>query len=309
MVNDGMNKKLVVIGSSNVDTVIRVPHIPAVGETIMAREVQLCYGGKGANQAVAIARLGGDIALISCIGDDELGQLFLRALNEYGVETGAVELLLGIPTGTAYINVADHGDNNIVVNAGANSHVTSDMVERHRNLLDGAAYCIIQLEIPLPTLYFVAKLCRELGIRLILNPAPAAKLDFESLKGSWMIAPNESELELLIPGDGDTFSKARALHQEGFEHVIVTLGPKGCLHVSDQGESIYPAYDVFPVKDTTAAGDSFIGALAFGLSRGCDLESSIELANKAASITVSRAGAQQSLPALAEIESVFGSVL
>jgi len=301
-------KKVVVIGSSNVDTVIRVPHIPAIGETILAQSVDICYGGKGANQAAGIARMGGDIVMIGCVGDDGFGQSLISHMREYGVNTDGIEQLADARTGTAYINVTDRGENNIVVDAGANRHVSREMVGRYRHLLERASYCIIQLEIPLDTLYFVAELCRELSIRLILNPAPAAELDFAQLQNTWMIVPNESELELLIPGGGDIESRARELYNKGFEHVLVTLGAQGCLLVNEQGEKKYPTYNVFPVKDTTAAGDSFIGALAFGLSREFSLERSIDLANKAASITVSRAGAQPSLPTRAEVESTFGSL-
>ena len=302
-------KKLVVIGSSNVDVVIRVPHIPAAGETILARDVQLCYGGKGANQAAAIARLGGDITMIGCVGNDSFAEPLISMLQSYGVDTSGLERVEDAPTGTAYIKVSDRGENNIVVNAGANNHVTGEMVQRYQALLEGAAYCIIQLETPLPTLYVVAELCQKLDIRLILNPAPAAELDFEQLKGTWMIVPNEMELDMLLPGDASIESKARALYQKGFTHVLVTLGPQGCLLVNEQGETTYPSFDTFPVKDTTAAGDSFIGALAFGLSKGTSLEEAIVLANKAASITVSRAGAQPSLPTWAEMVATFGPLL
>ena len=300
-------KKLVVIGSSNVDTVIRVPHIPAPGETLLSKSLDLCYGGKGANQAAAIARLGGDITMIACVGEDAFGQSMCANLAGYGVKMDGVVQMAGAQSGAAYIYVSDEGENNIVVHPGANSLLSPEVVARQAHLLEGASYCIIQLEIPLDTLYFVAQLCREKGIRLILNPAPAAPLDYACLQDTWMIAPNEGELDLLIPGEGDVATKAKALRQKGFEHVLVTLGAQGCLLVDGLGVQRFPAGPVAKVVDTTAAGDSFIGALAFGLSSGFSLECSIGFANRSAAITVSRAGAQPSLPTLAEVQAALAS--
>jgi len=298
--------KIVVIGSANMDVIIRVAQIPAPGETILARGVQLSAGGKGANQAAAIARLGGAVTMIACVGDDAHGQSLYAYLGEQGVDTSSIERLEGVPTGTAYINVADDGENNIVVNPGANHHVSCEMVERYRHLLEGADYCMTQLETPLPTLYAVAALCQDYGVRLILNPAPAAELEFERLKNTWMIIPNESELNALIPDQGDVPTKARLLLEKGFLHVLVTLGEEGCLLVDKQGEQRYSAYKALPVQDTTAAGDSFIGTLILGLSRGSSLSEAITLATKAAAITVSRPGAQASLPTWTEVEAILG---
>ncbi|MCL2368753.1 MAG: ribokinase [Oscillospiraceae bacterium] len=298
-------KKIIVVGSANMDLVIRVSHIPAEGETILAKGVQLYPGGKGANQAVAVARLGGDVTMIGCVGEDDHGRELLAQMADCGVNTAGVEALDDVPTGAAYIKVSDAGENNIVVNPGANERVSPEMLTRYSHLFDGAAYCIIQLEVPIPTLYALVEICNTRGIRLILNPAPAAPLDFDKLQGVWMIAPNQSELDLLVPGHGDSREKARALYQKGFPHVLVTLGAEGCLLVSEEGERTYPAYTALQPVDTTAAGDSFIGALAFGLSRELDLEAAIGLAAHAAGISVSRPGAQASLPTWEEVEVVF----
>ena len=294
-------KKIVVIGSSNMDVVIRVPHIPAPGETILATGLQYFPGGKGANQAVALARLGANVHMIGCVGEDDHGTALISCMKEDGVATEAVETVEQVPTGTAYINVSDRGENNIVVNPGANHCVSGELVTRWRHLLEGAAYCLVQLEIPLPTVYLIAKLCKEYAVRLILNPAPAADLDFKQLEGTWMIAPNESELNLLVPEGTDVRSKARILQQKGFDQVLVTLGEQGCLLVDAHGEKQYPAYTAISVADTTAAGDSFLGALAFGLSRDLPMEEAITIAAKAAACTVSRAGAQASLPTWEEV--------
>ncbi|MCL2564135.1 MAG: ribokinase [Oscillospiraceae bacterium] len=298
-------QKITVIGSINMDIVLRVPHIPAPGETILAQGVQTFGGGKGANQAAAIAKLGGDVTMIGRVGNDDHGRTLRTQLQANGVNTCGIETSDGVPTGTAYINVSDAGENNIVVNPGANGHVTPDMLARHTHLLGDAAYCLIQLETPIETLYACANLCKERDTRLIINPAPAAPLDFGKLQGAWMIVPNESELNLLIPGVGDIISKAKALREKGFPHVLVTLGAEGCLLVDGEGARTYPAYTALPVKDTTAAGDCFVGALAFGLSKGLGLSQAIHLAVRAAGISVSRAGAQASLPTWAEVEAVL----
>ena len=295
--------KIVVVGSSNVDTVIRVPHIPAAGETLMARGVDAYFGGKGANQATAIARLDGDVTFLACVGDDDFGRTMLQNLNDSGVITDSVVQLKDTLSGAAYIYVSDSGENNIVVNAGANSCLTKEIVKEYRTAIESASYCIIQLEIPLDTLYYVAELCQSTGVKLILNPAPAHSLDFEKLKNSWMIIPNEGELNSLVPDSGDIEDKARKLLNKGFEHVLVTLGSQGCLLVNSDGEKRYPAYTAPSVVDTTAAGDSFIGALAVSLSKGQSIEKSIDFAAKAAAITVSRVGAQPSLPKLREVET------
>jgi len=297
-------KKIVVVGSSNMDVVIQVPHIPVPGETILAQEVSLFTGGKGANQAAAVAKLGGNISMIGCVGNDDHGRALLAQLKAYGVDTHAIATHDSSPTGTAYINVSADGENNIVVNSGANHCLTVDMLLQHSHLLSDAAYCIVQLETPLDSLYALAELCKTQDCCLILNPAPAAQLDFDKLAGTWMIAPNESELALLVPGDGDIPSKAETLRKKGFTHVLVTLGEKGCLLVNESGHTAYPAYTELPVVDTTAAGDSFIGALAFGLSKGDTLADAIHFASRVAAVAVSRMGAQASLPTLAEVEAL-----
>jgi len=295
-------EKIVVIGSSNYDTVIRVPHIPMTGETIMAKGVEVCFGGKGANQATAVARLGGDVSFIVCVGDDGFGDAMLHNFGEYGVKTDGVEQLAGTLSGAAYIYVADCGENNIVVNAGANSHLTKDIVNKNINLFEDATYCLIQLEIPIETLYHVVEICREKDVKLILDPAPVAELDFSLLEGTWMITPNHAELDMLIPGNGTVAEKAVALQKKGFEYVLATLGAQGSILVSEKGTASYPAIKVTEVVDTTAAGDSFAGTLAFALSNGLSIDESIGLASKAAAITVSRAGAQPSLPTWSEVD-------
>ncbi len=297
-------KKCIVVGSANMDIVVRVPHIPVVGETILAKGVRCFPGGKGANQAAAIAKLGGNIQMIGCVGADGYGDRLISDLAGYGVDTSGIAQLPDIPTGNAYINVSDAGENNIVVNPGANGLVTPELLTENDKAFADAAYCIVQLETPLDTLYALAALCKEQGIPLIVNPAPAAQLDFDRLAGCFMIAPNESELDLLVAGEDSIEAKAKALYAKGFANVLVTLGSQGCLLVDSQGCRYFPVHQGLPVQDTTAAGDSFIGALVYGLCKDLELTQAIAFATKAAAITVSRMGAQPSLPSLAEVEAL-----
>jgi len=297
-------KRVVVIGSANMDVVIRVSHIPASGETILSKGVKKFPGGKGANQAMAATRLGGNVAMVGCVGDDEHGHLLLLSMEAGGINTSAIESLENSHTGTAYIYVSDKGENNIVVDSGANNNVTIEKIARHQHLFEDAAYCLVQLEIPLTSVYYIAELCRQHDVKLIINPAPAAILDFERLKGTWMIVPNENELNTLIPQGDDVSAKAKILVEKGFGHVLVTLGEQGCILTDGCKEVAYPAYTKITVRDTTAAGDSFIGALAFCLSTDMSLEKAINLATKAAAITVSRDGAQQSMPVWEDIKNL-----
>lgn len=294
-------KKIVVVGSANMDVVISVPRIPGVGETLLARQVQQYSGGKGANQAAAAARLGGDVSMIGCVGNDDDGKEILRQLARHGVQTAGIQQQNGAPTGNAYIYVAENGENNIVVNPGANSLVTGEYLHLHRHIFENAAYCVTQLETPLDSLYQLAALCGRKKIRLVLNPAPAAQLDFSLLRDVYLIAPNETELDRLVAGAGDVPEKARALHGYGFAHVLVTLGAQGCYLYNRHGGRHYPAFTRLAVQDSTAAGDSFIGTFTFCLARGQSLEQAIYVATVAAAITVSRPGAQAALPTWDEV--------
>ena len=298
-------KRIVVIGSASVDYVINVPHLPNEGETVLARGVQTCYGGKGANQAAAIARLGGDVALIGCLGGDEHAPAIVSRLREYGVNIGGIEMVASVPTGAAYINVGDFGETNIVLNPGANNFVSAEVITRRLRMFDGASYCITHLEIPLATVYHIAELCRERNIRLVVDPVPAASLDFYQLNGTWMIIPNESELHAMIPGPDDTPDKAAALLERGFQNVLVTMGEHGGFLLNSSGVYTYPGFHGLAVTDTTAAGDSFLGTLVYSLSKDIEIQRAMSLAAKAAAITVSRRGALQALPSRVEVFEHF----
>lgn len=288
-------KKIVVVGSINMDVVIRVPHIPAVGETVLAKGQQLYCGGKGANQAIAASKLGGDVHMVGRVGDDAYGKKLHDELINNGVNVKAVENDLTFPTGTAYICVSDAGDNNIVVNTGANSRLDIEQIKKHEYLLQDADYCILQMEIPLDTVEYVIDFCKKKNIKVILNPAPAHLISDETLKDIYMMLPNETELAILCNNSGTLEEMAESLYKKGINNVIVTLGEKGSMLVNKDGIKHFPAMP-FTVIDTTAAGDAFVGAITVGISEGMDLEKAIKFATCVAGITVSREGAQASLP-------------
>lgn len=297
-------KKIVVVGSINMDVVIRVPHIPAVGETVLASSQSLYGGGKGANQAIAASRLGGSVYMIGRLGDDAYGNKLRSALTESGVNARGVEFDSEAPTGTAYIYVSDKGENNIVVNPGANGKVDIDQIKRYEQLFEGAEYCVIQMEIPIDTVEYVIALCKEKNIKVMLNPAPAHLLNDEAFKDLYMLLPNETELAILCEDNGNLEEMAENLHEAGIHNVIVTLGEKGCMLVNDDGVKHFPAPPFSPV-DTTAAGDSFVAGITVGLSEGMDLEKAIRFASYAAGVTISKEGAQASLPDRKTVDSYF----
>ncbi len=288
-------KKIVVVGSINMDVVIRVPHIPTIGETVLAKGQQLYGGGKGANQAIAASRLGGNVYMVGRLGDDAYGKKLYNELVNNNVKAKAVEYDTNFPTGTAYIYVSDKGDNTIVVNQGANGKLDIEQIKRYEFILQDADYCVLQMEIPINTIEYVIDYCKKKKIKVILNPAPAHLLSDETLEGIYMILPNETELAILCNNSGTIEDMAKSLHKKGIENVIVTLGGNGSLLVNEKATKHFPAMS-FPVVDTTAAGDAFVGAVTVGLSEGMDLEKAIKFATCAAGITVSREGAQASLP-------------
>ncbi|TJY42900.1 ribokinase [Cohnella pontilimi] len=294
--------KIVVVGSINMDVVIRVPHIPVEGETLLAVSVANYGGGKGANQAVAVGRLGGDVSMIGRLGKDDYGKALFDNLSNSGIHTEGIQWDSEEPTGTAFINVSDRGENNIVVYSGANSRLDIPQVERYTHLLEQAEYCLMQLEIPTETVKHVTEVCRSKGIKVLLNPAPAQALESKLLKGLYMLIPNESELDLLCPEPGDIESKAKRLFETGVQNVLVTLGSKGCMLINNEGIQYFSAIQV-EAKDTTAAGDSFIGGLAVGLSQGKTVAEAIRYASVVAGIAVSREGAQSSIPDRETVEA------
>jgi len=300
-----MSAEVAVVGSANLDLVVDVDTIPRVGETVMGGDLRQIPGGKGANQAVAAARLGRRVAMIGRIGDDEGGAILRAALDADGVDTSGLLTTAGVPNGVALISVGADGDNAIVVSPGANARVTIDDVATARPVLEAAAVTLLQLEIPLEAVTLAAATA---GGTVVLNPAPAPSepLPTELLATVDVLVPNQTELATLAGHtaavDVDT---ARALAADlPSRAVVVTLGARGALVVADGRADHVPAPVVTPV-DTTAAGDSFCGALADALVRGETLVDAARWAVRVGAATTRRAGAQPSLPTPAEVDRLL----
>jgi ribokinase len=320
-----MNERplIVVVGSLNADLVSRVAHLPAPGETVSAIAFDTYCGGKGGNQACAAAKLGGRVALIGCVGDDEAGRMLTGSLRTAGADVAAVEVVSGVPSGTALVAVDASGQNHIIVVPGANQALTPDRLARHGDLLARAAVVLLQLEVPLETVRAAARIARAAGAaraagteaagaRVILDPAPAPAypLPDDLLADVDYLTPNETELAALVDNHTSPYSsvvgRAQTLLRRGVGSVIVTMGDAGAKLVEREGEynwSARPAH----VVDTTAAGDTFNAALAVALAGGASIEEAGTFACAAASISVSRAGAQASMPTLDEVRAVLPS--
>ena len=297
--------KILVVGSLNVDMVMNVDHMPAEGETILCDGMTLVPGGKGANQACAAGRLGTDVAMLGAIGDDDYGALQLKSLSEAGVEVGGLLKKEGQNTGTAFITVNKSGNNGIVVVPGANSAFRPEDIEANRELIEQCEIMILQLEIPLDTVCYAAKLAKSLGKTVILDPAPVPEHFPEELyEYVDIVKPNETELGMLTgiaEAQKHLTEAAQVLKARGVKNVLVTLGGDGVYINPESGEEIrIPACKVKAV-DTTAAGDSFTAALAAMLLNGESLEAAAEFANRVSAIVVTRKGAQSSIPTIDEV--------
>ncbi|WP_313456512.1 ribokinase [Pseudomonas sp.] len=300
-----MSAKVVVVGSLNMDLVARAQRLPRPGETLAGEQFFTVPGGKGANQAVAVARLGASVAMVGNVGDDAYGQQLRQALQAEGVECQAVSVCPGSSSGVALITVDAASQNCIVIIPGGNGLLTPASVQRFDALLQAAEVIICQLEVPAETVAWTLARGRELGKQVILNPAPATG----PLPPDWFanidyLTPNESEAGALTGApvtDLDSARRAgeRLLHM-GAGKVIVTLGAQGALLVERDGSRHFPAPHVRPL-DTTAAGDTFIGGFAAALVQGQTQDQAIAFGQRAAALSVTRAGAQPSIPYLAEL--------
>ena len=298
-----MKNKILVIGSANTDLVIHSPKMPTLGETLTGSNFQINAGGKGLNQAVAIAKLGGKVSFLGAIGKDANGEILLNQCQQYGVEFEG-EILQECPTGTAMITVVK-GDNFIVLNPGANHCLTPQIIEQKEALIAQSDYCVLQLEIPVDSICKVCELAQKHNTKVVLNPAPYCQLPESLFSKIDYFIPNEHEacsLTGIFPDTKEHCIQAmsRFIHL-GVSHPIITLGEKGCVYHNDGRVVFQPALSA-TVVDTTAAGDCFIGALVTGLSQNKTLEEAITFATKAAAITVSREGAAKSIPLANEIE-------
>ncbi len=301
-------KNIVVIGSSNVDMVIKADRLPKPGETVIGGEFHKAAGGKGANQAVAAARAGGNVTFIASVGDDMFGHEAISRFKKDGINVDHIKIDPDHPSGTALILVDEKGENSISVASGANMSLDEyDLKDAHGSIANSKVV-LMQLETPIRTIEAAAEMAERAGVKIILNPAPAQRLSDSLLKRVFILTPNETEAELLsgikVESQEGAVQAAKILIEKGVEVVMITMGKKGVLlHTASECKMI-PSFDVKAV-DTTAAGDTFNGALAVAVAEGKSLDDAIKFASAAGAISVTRMGAQPSAPRRNEIESMM----
>lgn len=292
--------KVLVIGSLNMDMTFKVNKLPKLGETIFANDYYESCGGKGANQAVAMSKLGLDITILGKIGNDEVGKRILDNLFKNGVKSSVI--LSEYPSGKAIINVDEEGNNNIVVLAGANFKLSIDDIDNNLEVIDSSDVIVMQNEIPLEVIKHVLKISKKRNKITVFNPAPAIKLDSEIYENVNYLVVNETELKTIfdISIEDNNFEKdiIDIKLKENIDKIVLTMGEKGSILFSDDDYIHYPAYKVKAI-DTTAAGDSFIGAL---VSKIDNLDAAMKYASAVSAIVVTRVGAQDSIPSFDEIE-------
>jgi ribokinase len=300
--------RVVVVGSSNIDLVMKMPRLPRVGETVTDATFVQAFGGKGANQAVGAARAGGDVAFVGCVGDDAYGRQVEGALAADGVDTRFLFTAPGVASGTALILVGGAGENCIAVAAGANGRLTPGHVDRAREAIESAAIVVTQCEIPPETLEHLVALGAELGKPVLLNLAPARPLGSAALARLAWLAVNETEAEFLtgrkVATDRDVQDAAAALLAMGPRGVVLTLGARGAYVAAEGVRERVPGFAVEAV-DTTAAGDVHCGALAVALVEGRPVLDAVRFANAAAALSVTRLGAQPSAPRRADVDALL----
>lgn len=296
--------KIVVVGSSNTDLVIKTERIPEPGETVLGGRFMMAPGGKGANQAVAAQRLGADVTFVACVGDDLFGKDAVEGYRKEGMNISHVSVKEGVPSGVASIFVDAAAENVIVVAPGANSELGREEIDAAETEISQADFVLMQLETPMETVEYAAAKAYAAGTKTVLNPAPAAKLSDSLLEKLWLITPNRTEAQLLtglpVTNEAEAGAAAEALAAKGVKNVVITLGSKGAYILSEGFRGTVPANPVKAV-DTTAAGDTFNGALCVALSEGRTLEQACSFAAKASAIAVTRMGAQPSIPFRREI--------
>lgn len=298
--------KLAVLGSINADHILNLAHFPRPGETVIGKQYQIAFGGKGANQAVAAGRAGADIAFIACVGADDIGERIRQQLQQDRIDTAPVETVADESTGVAMIFVNGEGENNIGIYSGANAALTPARVAQHQQVIADADALLMQLESPLESVLAAARIARAQQTQVILNPAPATALSDELLALIDIITPNETEAEILtgiaVKSDEDAARAAAALHAKGIATVLITLGRRG-VWLSEQGNGVrIPGFSVQAI-DTIAAGDTFNGAFITARLEGVAMHDAVRFAHAAAAIAVTRPGAQPSVPWRTEIDA------
>jgi len=300
-----MPARIAVVGSLNMDLVVRVPRMPIPGETLIGHDFHVIPGGKGANQAVAAARLGARVSMIGRVGDDDFGRAQRRNLAQEGIDVTHVSVDPEEATGIALITLDATGQNSIILAPGANMRLTVAHVEAAAQTIADAEILICQLESPLEVVTRAIELARAQGVRVILNPAPARPLDAALLRLVNYLIPNESETTLLtgiqVTDLPSAEAAAASLRERGVSTVILTLGEQGAL-LADAGGIVHVTGYSVKVVDTTAAGDAFVGGFALALAEGQPLPEAVRFANAAGALAVTRLGAQPSLPTRREIE-------
>lgn len=301
-------KNICVIGSLNMDLVVNVDTMPKPGQTIIGSNFKEVPGGKGANQAVAMARLNGNVSMIGKVGEDGFGQTLINSLKNDKVDTTYIQTAKGA-TGVALITVDKNAQNSIVVSPGANFEVKEDDIDNNIEAIKNSDIVVLQLETPLNTIKYALNKAKELNKYTILNPAPAVKLDDEIIKNVDLLTPNETELEIIsgvsIETEEDIQKAAQIMTEKGVKELIVTLGSKGSLYINKEKSMFKKAYKVEAV-DTTAAGDSYTGALAVALSQDKNIEDAMDFASKVGALSVLKEGAQSSLPTLEDVKNFRG---
>lgn len=292
-------KKILVVGSSNTDMVVKSDRLPGPGETVLGGQFFTFAGGKGANQAVAAAKLDGQVSFLAKVGNDGLGQAAIAGFEKVGIDTSSILIDSSTHSGVALILVDSMGENSISVASGANAKLSSSDIENAKDEITNSAFILTQLEIPLSSIEVLVNMASEYGVQLILNPAPAVQLSQEILENLFLITPNETEAEILtgikVKDEKTASLAAHFLKEKGVKNVIITLGARGAYYLTDQEEQLVPG-EVVKAVDTTAAGDTFNGALTVALAEGRSMRDSILFANRAAALSVTTMGAQDSQP-------------
>jgi ribokinase len=301
--------KVAVVGSINIDLVTQVARFPEPGETILGGDLKTIAGGKGANQAVAAARLGAEVAMVGRVGDDVFASRLRQKLVEDGIDVTYVFESVDSASGVALIVVNKEGQNSIVVASGANARLTPHDVDKAAEAIRSADVLLLQLEVPLETICRAAKIAQKENVKVVLNPAPAQQLPADILSLVDILIPNESELNTLSGVQTTNLKEmktaAATLSSSGVEAVILTAGQNGALLAGKTGVRQFPAFSVKQVVDTTAAGDAFVGGVATAIAEGKRISEAVPRGNAAGALTITRAGAQPSLPSRAEVETLL----